>query len=173
MIYNLPQIASFFADMAGVAALILSIYVFVVNRRDHMPRLSIGIDREELEDSSNDYDSPPLDVIFVNIANPSERRIKVVSIMIEWSVRKGMLRTRRQADYYPDFQTKEKVPFLLVPGDNASYAVEADDLMSWLANAKHVTGKVSVRAIVSDATGNLFTSRWLLLNVVNWYKTRK
>ena len=166
MIYDPYRIASFLANMAGVVALMLSIYIFVVNRRDHLPRLSVGIDREELEnDSNDDYLSPPLDIIFVDFANPSERRIKVVSVLVEWSVKKGLLRTRRQADFYPDFRTKEKVPFFLIPGDNASYTTEADDLIFWLADSKRASGKVNIRAIVRDGTGNIFKSRWLKLDV--------
>lgn len=167
MIYDPYRIAYFFADMAGVFALVLSIYIFIVNRRDHLPRLSVGIDREELENNSDDdYISPPLDIIFVDIANPSDRRIKVVSVLVEWSTRRGILRSHKQADYYPDFQTKKEVPFFLVPGDNASYATEVDELILWLAESKRVAGKVNIRAVVRDGTGNLFRSRWLQLNVM-------
>jgi hypothetical protein len=67
MTYNLSQVASFLTGLAGVAGLGLSIYVFLVNRRDRQPRLSIGVDREEVE---NDYDDeygggPPLDIFFL------------------------------------------------------------------------------------------------------------
>ncbi|HJZ04609.1 MAG TPA: hypothetical protein VJ327_01955 [Patescibacteria group bacterium] len=75
------------------------------------------------------------------------------------------MRKRQQSDIYPNFQTDKKLPFFLVPGDNASYATEADELIYWLADSKHLSGKVNVRMVVHDGTRNLYRSRWLQLDV--------
>ena len=95
----------------------------------------------------------------LDIANPSERRVKVSAILIDWGKRSGI---------YPDLVanrgTPKGLPFVLVPGDSAGCSTTTDELIDWM-RSQGARGKVQIRARIVDALGKNYRSRKLSISI--------
>jgi len=163
MTSNILIIASIIANFAGALGFLLSIYVFVVYRRDKRPRLNVAIGRSVAITQEADG-LPPIELFYIDISNPSDRRIKVLSIQIEYVERLGFFRRRVSRNIYPHFQSEENFPFIMPTGDNTSFVSDMDEFSNWLTEEK-VSGKIQVKAIINDATGNQYRSRLLIVDI--------
>jgi len=158
--------AAIIADLAGFLALILSVYVFFVSRRDKKPRLTVGVDVAEVEvqyDETGYPETPPLDILFIDVANPSERRVKVQSVMIEIARFVGPIKYRRVREHYPHLHSKPEPPAFVTPGDDLVFSTELDEFVYWIRDTLHLDGKLKYRPIVHDATGNSYSGNWRVL----------
>jgi hypothetical protein len=165
---DLPKLAALLADLAGVGALALSVYMFIVRQRAGRPRLRLSLERATVEAEYGDEPwqaSPPEEMLFVDVVNPGDRRIKVPGLWIEYSQRRMPTPPRIRRDTYPHFfKAPKEPPFLLTPGDSAGFVTEFDEFKYWLSR-RGLQGKVRVRIAIRDATGNWFRSKWLRLNL--------
>ncbi len=163
---SLQVSAAIIADLAGVFALVLSVYVFFASRRDKKPRLTVGVDVTEFEgqyDERGYPDTPPMDILFIDVANPSERRVKVLSMMIEVAKFFGPIKHQRVREYYPDFQSKPEPPSFVIPGDNLIFSADLEEFQYWIRTTKRMEGNIKFRPIVHDATGNSYKGNWTVL----------
>ena len=105
------------ATTTAVAAVLISLLALLVSalslfysRLDKRPRLNVSMSSEEVEYESDDQwgPPPPEEVIFVDVSNPGEKRVKVNNTVLEWG---------KATASFPDFQTEpgKKPPFLLPP----------------------------------------------------------
>lgn len=160
---TVSEITSIVAVVIAGLSFIISAAAFVNSIRARKPKLVVGISDGTLEWETYDEEFGAMKEgeqrFFLDIANPSERRVKINAFWIEWGKRK---------EIYPDFQasigTPQEPPFVLPPGDSAGYSTPTDDLTSWL-RSEGARKKVRVRARVIDALGKKYLSRKLSFSI--------
>ena len=160
---SLQAPASVIADLAGVLALILSLCIYFDSRRDKQPRLTVGVDVVDFEGTFDDRgypDTPPMTVLFVDIANPSERRVKVASVTIEMARFLGPITYQPVWKLYPDFQASREIPTFLVPGNSMGLSAEFDEFEYWMRKKTRINSRLKYRPIVHDAIGNSYYGNW-------------
>jgi hypothetical protein len=159
MSWDIASLAPGAAVLVSLFALVVSALSLFYSRLDRRPRLILSISSEEVEYESDDEwgPPPPEELIFLDISNPGEKRVKVNNIVIEWNKANAS---------YPDFQTepRKKPPFLLPPSDNAVFTASTDDFLDWL-RAQGARGAIKIRAKVVDALGNRYHSARISLVV--------
>jgi len=161
---SLMDLAPILADLAAVGALVLSLLAYSNSRREKRPRLSVGVDVVDFEgtfDNRGYPDTPPMTIKFIDIANPSERRAKVVSVVIELAHFIGPIARHKVRDHYPDFQSNPEPPAVLVPGDNMGLSAEFDEFKYWASKKARADGNLKFRAIANDAIGNSYLGDWI------------
>ena len=150
-------------DVVSVLALAVSVLAYLNSRRDKQPRLTVGVDVIDFEGTFDDRgypDTPPMTVLFIDISNPSERRVKVVSAAIEVAGFIGPFAHHTVRAYYQGFQSRPEPPAFIVPGDNMGLSTEFDEFDNWIRNRARARKRLKYRAIAHDATGNSYFGNW-------------
>ncbi len=147
------------AGIAGVLGFFLSLYTYFTSRLDKRPKLDVDLFQDVIEYKDEEFGSmPPEDMVFLDVTNPGNRRVKVLSKWIEVSRGFLFIRWRKHRRDYPYFMGKSE-PYWLPPGDNSTYGTEWRDFQLWL-NQQGTSGQVYFRGLVRDATGNWYRSSW-------------
>jgi len=154
---NWADIVAIWGAFTGTIAVVVEVLKWYNARR---PKLVVSLSSEEVvpSEDTEDYPSPPEDVVFLDIINSSLRRIRVEAVSIEWDHR---------SVYWSDLEPKPGKT--LVPKDVPAYdhiccGVTAEDFKIGLHD-HGAHGRVYIRAVVRDATHKLYRSQRLALDV--------
>jgi len=151
-------IAAFWGMVTGTGALVIQWYIAT------RPKLVVSLSSEAVsfvpteDEDPEDYPSPPEDVVYLDIINSSQRRIKVETVSIEWDDQSVFW-----SDLEPD-SGKTLVPKNVPAYDHICFGVAAEDFKSGLHD-HGARGRVYVRAAARDATHKLYRSQKLALDV--------
>ncbi len=155
---SLIEATTILTAVVAVVGLALSIYNFYVDRKDKTPRLIAKIANGFMTNGPKISDL----MILLEVANPSERIIKVAAVEIK--IKKNKL------VFFRGIDGTIAIPFELHPGDSASFWIPMKEVISTLQQ-KGVTGKQSLKACFRTAIGDEFLSKKLSIDVDEWAKS--
>jgi hypothetical protein len=137
------------AGIAG-AALLLSVFIFYIGRRDRQlrPRVWISKGTHTVRDKIHATESS-MSVLYIESTNRSDRRIVITYADV-------FIRKRDFALEAPNFKTDEQQSELM-SGDNAIFMLPLSSLATSLREQK-ITGKVKLQARVHDTLHNSYYS---------------
>ena len=146
-------IAALWGAFTGTIAILLQL------RNATRPKLVVSLYREEV--SPGDWDPedgypPSEDVVFLDITNLGERRIKVEAVSIEWG--------RRSVSWSDLRPGLGNTPVDVAANNHVCFGLTDEDFLSGLYD-HGARGRVYVRAAVRDATHKLYRSRKLALDI--------
>lgn len=152
MTVSLSDVAAVLTAMVAVAGFVLSVYNFYVNRRDKTPRLIAKISNGGLNYGSELSEL----ILFLEIANPGEKAVKIIATEIKWKKHKLV--------FINGIEGSVKIPFELQPGDNAMFWIPMREV-KLLLKEQGCTGRESVKACFKTAVGSEFVSRSFLIPI--------
>lgn len=157
------------SDRISLLALGVAVVDLLIILWDRRPRIRVGAEIELHEDDADDYPSPPVRRLWIDIANHSARRVFISGVSVEWSHYRWLPFGRR-TEQLPDLQHWEgeaKVAtrrFSIEPWADAVLSADPDDLEYSLTHPKQ-RGPIWYRILVSDGLGGRYRSRRFRLSV--------
>lgn len=152
MTVSLSDVAAVLTAMVAVAGFALSVYNFYVSRRDKTPRLAAKISNGGLTSGSELSEL----MLFLEIANPGEKAVKISAVEIKWKKRKLV--------FFKGIDGTVKIPFELQPGDSAMFWTPMKEVKLVLQD-QGCKGRESVKACFRTAVGSEFVRRSFPINV--------
>lgn len=151
------KIGTAFIYLGGLG---LSIYNFILNRKDKIPRLVIRVSKETTDYSISEegIESPPEDYFVISIANPSDKRIKISSIFLSQKDKNYFLTPSKEK---PPYLSGMKIPSVLSPYDSTTYVTPWDEFIYWLSDLLCKEQEVTVKIWVVDAIGKSYSGNKL------------
>ena len=143
------DLVSLATAIVAIAAFLLSLYNFYVDRRDKTARLVVWLSQGK----HTEQGKSPASAIFIEAANPSQANIVITDAYGLF----GKQGIRISARNIEDGKQGAK----LSPGENAMFSLPLTSVVASLRE-QGVSGRVNVRASVRDALGNLYSSKTTL-----------
>lgn len=155
MTISINDVATLLTALVAVAGLILSIYNFVVDRRDKATRLVAKISNGFLT-----Y-GPELSelMLLLEIANVGQKPVKIAAVEIKWNKRKMV--------FLKGIDGTAKVPFELPSGDSAKFWIPIKEVAMALRKEGCINREF-VRACFRTAVDSEFVSKRFPINVKEW-----
>ena len=152
---DFADLAAFITALVALAGLGLSIYNFILARRDRLPRLRVKLQNGFLTADRSLSDL----MLIIEVANPATTRVTVTSVGIVFNTHLAVWPGRLPGTV--------AIPFDLDPGKNASFWTPLRNFAHSLYEEGY-RRKVRLRARVSSAVGDEFTSRPFTLDLDEW-----
>ena len=154
-------------DIVGVLGFFLALVVFITDRMDKRPRLAISVERDQIvvrythDIDDRSYEAGDIyDVSFLDISNPSDRRIKIKSVYFEVAKRLGPFAGQKQSEYFNELTKDNDKPLWLSPGDNLTSSLETPDFREVIGVRRPANRWLRFRVVVHTGARKTFFSRW-------------
>ena len=153
----------------SIIAVAISAITLALRFWDHRARLRVRIEDETIFSYDEEFgEYPEGRALWIDVINPTSRRIKVASVWLRWSKWRWLPFGRRQR-LFPELQrVKEEwiqeTRFWVEPWGDKVLGADADELEYWL-RPRSTSGEVWVRVVVRDVLGKGFRSNQVKLNV--------
>jgi len=157
MTVSIDDMATLLAALVAVAGLILSIYNFIVDRRDKAIRLIAKIGNGFLTYGPELSDL----MLLLDIANVGEKAVKISTVEIKWK--------KREIVFFKGIDGTAKVPFELPPGDSAKFWIPIKEVATALKK-EGCTDREYVKACFRTAVDSEFLSKRFPIDVKEWEK---
>ena len=152
MTISIEDLSTLLTALVAVASLSLSIYNFIVSRKDKATRLIARISNGFLTYGTELGDL----MLLFEIANVGEKPVKISTVEVNWKKRKIVFLKR--------IGGTTKVPFELPSGDSANFWIPIKEVAIALEK-EGCTNREYVRACFRTAVGNEFVSKRFRINL--------
>jgi len=136
--------------LVAIAAFLLSVYNFYVDRRDKRTRLVLRVAQETRESHQGPYR-----VVRIEAVNLSERSVKVSAARVLW---------KKEAFSFPNVVGWSE-SFQLEPYDGTRALVVSEQIVASALREKGALGKTKIRAGCQDKLGKTYLSKRYTINV--------
>jgi hypothetical protein len=142
--------------LIAIAAFLLSVYNFYVDRRDKRTRLVVRVSQDTQTSHRGPYK-----VVRIDIINLSERCVTVSAVGILW---------RKEPFSFPNVTGWRSEPFQLDPYDGRKDIVVDEQIVASTLREKGASGRVRIKASCQDRLGRVYLSKKYTINVDEWVK---